>query len=632
MSQPTLQLVSMPWASPASSSIQIGCLKAYADQVFAGRLDISAHSGFFSILDVLFESPFEGYDALSGYQEYPYFLLYARRYLDAEVDIDDLIDRLNTSQHTSGVLTPALLDRLETATIADLDSSIVPRLTGRDVIGFTLNFFQVYASLFAARHLQDVCGAEGPLFLLGGSSVNFPEVAQVVRRTGIPGLGVIGEGERKLELIVGSWLEDSATVQIASDIPGVYELGDKAAGLFERNVANYKTQFAAMDELPIPDFDEYFDRVRKACSAEVVEKTIAFPMEGSRGCFAHCDFCGDNVIWNGFRSRASKRVFEQAMTLTERYGHHSSHFVDNVCDSWAESFADDLIRRGQTHATRMEMRVHHPERFWTKLALAGVWAVQTGIEALSEPLLQGMNKGTTVMQNLMAHKYLCELGVQSRANLIINHPKSTLADIDETRRVIEHIRHMERLRLSDFSLTIGSPLYDALKPEERRNLKQWTWATLPEHLAPHFVSLYVRMPDGHELDPEVRRGWYGFGQWYEDLVATSDVDPFELSATQITNTATHIRGSNIDQRIEGNEHHVYALAHRPRTVEALAAEACLPPGGVAVIVAQFVTDRLMIRVGDEYLSLALRPRSELVARYEGKQAQPATGSVSRVLS
>jgi len=72
-----------------------------------------------------------------------------------------------------------------------------------------------------------------------------------------------------------------------------------------------------------------------------------------------------------------------------------------------------LIERKLRITAFMECRVHHPEVYWTKLALAGVEAIQVGIEALSPTLIRSMNKGTRAKQNLLVQKWLKELGIES---------------------------------------------------------------------------------------------------------------------------------------------------------------------------------------------------------------------------
>jgi hypothetical protein len=78
----SLHLVSMPWADPELPSIQISVLKSYVDAVFGKRVLTKTYSAFASIA---LEQTHRGYSDYANkydqFEEYPYFLLYFRRFL-----------------------------------------------------------------------------------------------------------------------------------------------------------------------------------------------------------------------------------------------------------------------------------------------------------------------------------------------------------------------------------------------------------------------------------------------------------------------------------------------------------------------------------------------------------------------
>ena len=56
-------------------------------------------------------------------------------------------------------------------------------------------------------------------------------------------------------------------------------------------------------------------------------------------------------------------------------------------------------------------------------------------------MLKAIGKGTRVVHNLTAHKYLSELGIEPTNNLITHHPASKVADVLETRRIVRQVPH-----------------------------------------------------------------------------------------------------------------------------------------------------------------------------------------------
>lgn len=61
------------------------------------------------------------------------------------------------------------------------------------MVGFTLNYYQLYASIYCARYLQERFRAYKYLFVFGGATVIYPKVAEVLKTLGVEGLCVIGE-------------------------------------------------------------------------------------------------------------------------------------------------------------------------------------------------------------------------------------------------------------------------------------------------------------------------------------------------------------------------------------------------------------------------------------------------------
>ena len=148
-----------------------------------------------------------------------------------------------------------------------------------------------------------------------------------------------------------------------------------------------------------PNYQEYFDTLNKASADNEFKlsflKQCQLPIEGSRGCFAACDFCGLNSTWTGFRAAPADRVVSQAKELAARHPGPTIFFVDNVCDTWAERYSEQLLKRGLRYEAFMELRAHHPEPFWTKLALAGVNNIQIGVESFSPATSSENGQGNT---------------------------------------------------------------------------------------------------------------------------------------------------------------------------------------------------------------------------------------------
>jgi len=629
-----LHLVSMPWADPELPSIQIAALKAHMDRALGDTLQTTTYSAFAAISLERREGGWvNGAERFEDHEEYPYFLLCLKRFAPPQMrhrssSLARLLSTINRYE-VSHPLTAAALLKLEERTRHYVQRYISPETLsdGVNVVGFTLNYYQLYASIYVARYLAAILPARRFLFVFGGATVVYPKVAEALRRFGINGYCVIGEGERKLELMLRSILAatDGATSALSSGIaaihPSIYDIQSNVMDLYRPDVRKLLEMQLPMTDLPLPDMDEYYATVDRTLGGGAVARafraTTWTTLEGSRGCFAHCDFCDVHTSWSGFRKTSGNAVADRTLQLVRRHGSPRIKFMDNVCDTWASSYSETLIDKKVRIAAFMECRVHHPEIFWTRLSLSGVCAVQVGIEAYSSALLKAMNKGTSAHQNLLVQKWLKELGIDSLSNLIGHHPKSTLDDVAETRRILEATPHLDRLSFSPLGLLLGSPLDQLLDDDARRTLVERQLFALPKALDRLFVLKGEYVPPSEWLDPAVKKGWDKLIRWENDFAAKRR--PAQMTCQRIGERHLLVvdgRSRLRQQHLLADEYaRVYEQCHQGRTLAALEAGSNVSPSIVGRVVDSLLDRKLAIASGQHIVSLALRPRDELVQAY-----------------
>lgn len=621
-----LHLVAMPWSPADTPSIQLGALKAHIDRAEKGAVRTRTYSPFFSLLDVVAREhgtdAFRLFEELAGYGEHVFFMLHARRFGVGGKPLSParfgtLRERLHAAKLAPKAFSARLLDQIDRATVAFVEQELLPAVKAgeRAVIGFTMNFDQVFSSMYCAKLLLDRM-PEPPILVFGGASAALPEVFRLARTLGVDGYFLLGEGERKLELFLRA-------LRLGTDprraTPGILR-STTDEPLLELPEEAFQTQFASLEELALPDFAEFFDELRAlGPRGRRYLKNLALPIEGSRGCFAHCDFCGLNWQWKGFRKSPAERVHATARNLIERHGVEHLRFVDNVCDTWAEAYADRMIADGATSRAFMELRAHHPEEFWTKLAVSGVDRVQLGLEAISPPLLHRMAKGTKVVQNILAHKALTELGIRSCSNLISHHPRSTEADVEETIRVIELIPHLQPFGLSRFALSVGSPLYSSIGSTKKARLKPQLSAPLPPALAKHMIGFGFEMPPEDDLSARAKRAWDFFKGWYASrqkrgIHGSLRVKTDSRGRAKVTDTRFGRARSHV---LEPDEARVLEICARGLPLDAVATAAGQGTKRVTETLERLVAERLVLKTEHYYLSLAMRSRAELISRLGG---------------
>ena len=215
-----------------------------------------------------------------------------------------------------------------------------------------------------------------------------------------------------------------------------------------------------IDDLPYPNFEEYFDQLEKSEFAPMVP--VNLPFETSRGCWwgerHHCTFCGLNGTSMKFRYKSPKRAIDELKYLVDRYGERSRQLtaVDNILPM---SYLTDVVPSfGELgldlfYETKSNLREEHV----ATLSEGNVRNIQPGIESLSTPVLKLMRKGVTAIQNLQLLKFCVQYGIVPSWNFLIGFPGETKSDYEGVIDLIHAIPHfrppcfLSRVRFDRFS-------------------------------------------------------------------------------------------------------------------------------------------------------------------------------------
>jgi ribosomal peptide maturation radical SAM protein 1 len=319
-------------------------------------------------------------------------------------------------------------DRVKSVLERGLDAWVASRDWSDTVVGMTTSFGQLFANIAMAKRLK--ARYPSARVVLGGSTVSGATGASILRE--YPELiDFIVQGEGELPFV--ALLDHIETGGASALSTGVlsHDAGAEPGRHWEHD---------RMDELAIPDYDEYF-----ATAREIGVRPL-LPMEGSRGCWwdrtkkkrtSTCYFCNLNIQWNGYREKSAARIAQEMQILSEKYQLTEFFFLDNIIRAKGiDELAREIGALPGDVSFFYEARAHISAGELLSLWEVGLREVQFGIEALSTSLLERINKGTTTIQNLEVMKTLRELGIASGANLIVNFPGSTQAEVHETVDVI----------------------------------------------------------------------------------------------------------------------------------------------------------------------------------------------------
>ena len=332
-----------------------------------------------------------------------------------------------------------------------------------DVVGFTSTFQQNMPSLCLARtlksHHPDIaiafgganCEGEMGLELLrsydfidyvamGEADRSFPELVQALRRGESPG-GISGI----------AWRADGKSMN-----NGPAELVQD------------------LDNLPYPDYSEYFDRFRGSPIGDRALTVIA--AETARGCWwgqrSHCTFCGLNGTTMAFRAKSPERAYLELQELSDRHSCHHFLMVDQIMEmDYFKALLPELSRADPPLSLIYETKSNLKREQVRMLARAGVQWIQPGIESLSTPILKLMRKGVTGPQNVALLKWCHQFGVTPMWNLLCGFPGEDPDAYQKVFSMLERMVHLEPPSVSRVTVHRYSPYFetpDALGVENVR--------------------------------------------------------------------------------------------------------------------------------------------------------------------
>jgi ribosomal peptide maturation radical SAM protein 1 len=319
-----------------------------------------------------------------------------------------------------------------------------------DVAGFTCTYTQGVASLALARRIKERYPDKTILF--GGASCE-QEMGQALHRL-FPFVDVVCSGK-------ADWL----LPELVRRLRCREDLGSLPNIAFHRDGRSYSTMrrpplTGPMDELPYPDYSDYFTQLEQNALGSFVDGWL--PFETSRGCWwgerSHCTFCGTNGADIGYVSKSPERALGELAYLSERYRPRRMLAVDSILDmAYFRTLLPALKAAQPSLHLFYETRASLTKEQVRQLREAGVEGIQPGIESLSTPTLRLMRKGTTALQNIQLLKWAREAGVQVSWNLLMGLPGEDPAEYARMAGLVPALVHLQppvhccRISLDRFS-------------------------------------------------------------------------------------------------------------------------------------------------------------------------------------
>jgi ribosomal peptide maturation radical SAM protein 1 len=262
---------------------------------------------------------------------------------------------------------------------------------------------------------------------------------ELVRAVDCVDIAVIGEGDETFPRLLRALAE-------GSDLAAVPGLAYRADGRV--TVTPPAPAAVRLDDLPAPDYAEYFDRAEElGLLPRVGHRRTWLPIETARGCWwgakHHCTFCGLNATTMAFRSKSPERVRDELAGQARRYRSFRFGAVDNILDTAYLTKLFPLLAADETgYELFYEVKASLRREQLKLLAQAGVTRIQPGIESLSSHVLQLMRKGVRASQNVNLLRWTQYYDIDVDWNLLWGFPGETEQDYRDQAAVMPHLRHL----------------------------------------------------------------------------------------------------------------------------------------------------------------------------------------------
>lgn len=446
-----------------------------------------------------------------------------------------------------------------------------------DWVGFTTSSSQLMPSLWLARLLKQRAPHTRTVF--GGAACALPMGAR------------LKQSYREVDQVVSGYGEDlllSLALRGSRSLVGVLQ----------------ETRRVALDALPIPEYDRFLDQFRRFDTASI---PLRLAFESSRGCWwgekNHCTFCGLNQLEMAFNAKSEARVVEEVRALWHRYGMDLFATDTILAREHLKRVIPQLACFERKPSIFYEVKANMSQAEVQSLAQARIDWIQPGIESLSTPVLQLLNKGVSAIQNVALLKWCREQGIRVSWNLLCAVPGEKVGDYDLMLGLLEHLPQLAPPQgVSPIRIDRYSPYFnrfDEFGWTGLRPAREYAWLH-PQLQGPelHDIAYYF---DGigadspildylARLQQSVRR-WQERHRGGQGLFVTPEGALFRIDESG----ARWLHG---DSRLT----RVLARSHELTTVPQLVAGSGCSPGNLAELEHQGI----LFREGTKVINLAVR--------------------------
>jgi len=290
-------------------------------------------------------------------------------------------------------------------------------------IGFSVNSGN---RLFSYKLAQEIKALNNNIVLVAGGMGVFTMNDILTLSSDNPfDFFVVGEGEETFYELVKNILNNENNFEHIQSL--VFYKGSEYITTKKRSLLDN------LDGLPFLDLSQFnLENYR--------EKQI--PLISSSGCINKCAFCNDCNMWPKYRSKSSKRIFEELAYYVEVYGITNFVFHDLAINGNLRILEDfcSLVFKYKLNvswAGYATIRPDMSDELVERIKYGQGHTLCFGIDSFSNNVLKKMRKRYLVEDAVRILKSCKKNGIKTIVNIIVGFPGETEKDFEETLLGIE---------------------------------------------------------------------------------------------------------------------------------------------------------------------------------------------------
>jgi len=393
-----------------------------------------------------------------------------------EVVKGDLYPRLNCVEGLGVAYLGAYLEKEghEVQVISEMDELGKDSFTrivdsSPDVLGFYAMTSTFPRIIDYARRAKEVMKTRGRnlVTIVGGDHVSSNPLDSLPE--GID-FGCKGEGEA----VLSGFLQELNSGDFFN-VPGLIWKKDA-----EVQVNQPRQRILSLDNLPFPKRDPELLKVTTVgmlMYPRLKDQVATASVLTARGCPYSCEFCSSKDVWgNSVIYRSPQNVLREIDQLKKTFGTNTLFIPDLTFNASSQRVFElsKAIREANLGISGyVVMRLMSPNgkelvsyEMLNEMRSAGIRKIGFGVESLAGAIQSGRVKKLELDYTKKVFEWCTDLGILTKAFMMIGYPEETEGTLEETTRNLKYILPSE-IRVSKLTPFPGTPLYKEVSAQGR---------------------------------------------------------------------------------------------------------------------------------------------------------------------